>query len=59
MFKDLRFIRALLYLYLGTAVGFAVLLLCMSFVLISSPALNGSTEMALIPIDNGIQGSVK
>ena len=59
MFKDMRFIRALMYLYLGTAVGLGALLLCMSFALTSSPALSGSAVMTLVPIAKQASGYAK
>ena len=59
MFKDMRFIRALMYLYLGTAVGLGALLLCMCLALTASPSLSGSAVMTLVPIAKEASGYAK
>ena len=50
MFSDKRFIRALLFLYLGTSVGLGVLLLSLSYLVTTSVSVNQSVELTLVPV---------
>ena len=50
MFSNKRFIRALLFLYLGTSVGLGVLLLSLSYLVTTSVSVNQSVELTLVPV---------
>lgn len=55
MFSDLRFVRTLLYFYVGISIGLGILLVCMSYILVTTVQINDGPELKLIPITQNIK----
>lgn len=57
MFSNMRLMRALLFLYAGLSISLSALLLCMSYLFVSSVGVNQGVELILVPITSDVKGS--